>query len=174
MNAAQNLLSILCHANVVAECAPASPQKSRFIANSSWGQCSGTRRTAAAKLVLHIHALDSGCHQDCGGGHLCFIGLPAALHACPLLLLSCSIPVKTTERYSPSTIELQLLELLEDAVSDPDVVLVAAPSLCRIVQGAPGLALQALDKHDAITMLAYVVKKQQQLDNLKVVPAMQM
>ncbi|KAL3142038.1 hypothetical protein ABBQ32_004670 [Trebouxia sp. C0010 RCD-2024] len=61
----------------------------------------------------------------------------------------------------------KLLELLEDAVSDPGSVLVVAPSLCRIVQGAPGLALQALDKHDAITMLAYVVKKQQQLDNSK-------
>lgn len=71
-------------------------------------------------------------------------------------------------------IGLQLLELLEDAVSDPGSVLVVAPSLCRIVQGAPGLALQALDKHDAITMLAYVVKKQQQLDNSKVGQATQM
>ena len=69
---------------------------------------------------------------------------------------------------------LQLLELLEDAVSDPDIVLVAAPSLCRIVQAAPGLAIQALDKHDAITMLAYVVKKQQQLDHSKVGQAIQM
>lgn len=63
---------------------------------------------------------------------------------------------------------LQLLELLEDAVSDPDVVLIAAPSLCRILQGAPGPALPALDKHDAITMLAYIMKKQQQLDQTKV------
>ena len=63
---------------------------------------------------------------------------------------------------------LQLLELLEDAVSDPDVVLIAAPSLCRILQNAPGPALPALDKHDAITMLAYIVKKQQQLDQIEV------
>ena len=63
---------------------------------------------------------------------------------------------------------LQLLDLLEDAVSDPTILLVAAPSLCRILQSAPGLSLQALDNHDAITMLAYVVKKQQQLDKPKV------
>lgn len=63
---------------------------------------------------------------------------------------------------------LQLLELLEDAVSDPDVVWIAAPSLCRILQRAPGPALPALDKHDAITMLAYIMKKQQQLDQTKV------
>ena len=63
---------------------------------------------------------------------------------------------------------LQLLELLEDAVSDPGVVLIAAPGLCRILQIAPGPALPALDKHDAITMLAYIVKKQQQLDQVKV------
>lgn len=68
---------------------------------------------------------------------------------------------------------LQLLELLEDAVSDPDVVLIAAPGLCRILQNAPGPALPALDKHDAITMLAYIVKKQQQLDQIKVGPANQ-
>lgn len=61
-----------------------------------------------------------------------------------------------------------MLELLEDAVSDPDVVLIAAPGLCHILQHAPGPALPALDKHDAITMLAYIVKKQQQLDQIKV------
>ena len=66
---------------------------------------------------------------------------------------------------------LQLLELLEDSVSDPDVVLIAAPSLCRILQNAPGPALPALDKHDAVTLLAYIVKKQQQLDQVKVGPA---
>ena len=67
-----------------------------------------------------------------------------------------------------SEASLQLLELLEDAVPDPDVVLIVAPSLCRILQNAPGPALAALDKHDAITILAYIVKKQQQLDQIKV------
>lgn len=71
-------------------------------------------------------------------------------------------------RYAHSGTALQLLELLEDAVSDPEVVLIAAPGLCRILQRAPGPALPALDKHDAITMLAYVMKKQEQLDQTKV------
>ena len=56
---------------------------------------------------------------------------------------------------------LQLLELLQDAVEDSDVVTVVAPSLGHIVQGAPTPTLQALEKQDAITMLAYVIKKQQ-------------
>ncbi len=63
---------------------------------------------------------------------------------------------------------VQLLELLEDWAADPAVVLVAAPSLGRILQTAPGLTLQALDKHDAITKLAHIVGKQQQLEHSKV------
>ena len=62
----------------------------------------------------------------------------------------------------------QLLELLEDQAADPAVLLVAAPSLGRVVQSAPGLTLSALDKHDAISKLASVIKKQQQLDGPEV------
>ncbi len=63
----------------------------------------------------------------------------------------------------------QLLELLEDWTTDPAVVLVAAPSLGRIVQSKPEPALQALDTHDAISKLASIIKKQQQqLSPLKV------
>lgn len=68
---------------------------------------------------------------------------------------------------------MQLLDLLEDAVTESDVVLVAAPSLARILQGAPALAVQALEKHDAITMLAYVIKKQQQHAKAEVRKALQ-
>ena len=60
---------------------------------------------------------------------------------------------------------MQLLELLEDRSGDPEVVLEAATSLAHILQIAPNPTLKALDKHDAVTMLAYVIKRQQQLDN---------
>ena len=63
---------------------------------------------------------------------------------------------------------MQLLELLEDQTADPAVLLVAAPSLGRVVQSATGLTLSALDKHDAISKLASIVKKQQQLDRPEV------
>ncbi len=62
----------------------------------------------------------------------------------------------------------QLLELLEDWTTDPVVVLVAAPSLGRIVQSKPEPALTALDTHDAISKLASIIKKQQQLSPPKV------
>ena len=63
---------------------------------------------------------------------------------------------------------MQLLELLEDWAADPKVVLVAAPSLGRILQSAPGLTIQALDKHDAVIILPHVIKKQQEVDQPKV------
>ena len=59
---------------------------------------------------------------------------------------------------------VQLLELLEDRTGDAEVVLEAATSLARILQIASTPSLQALDKHDAVTMLAYVIKRQQQLE----------
>jgi acetylornithine deacetylase/succinyl-diaminopimelate desuccinylase-like protein len=62
----------------------------------------------------------------------------------------------------------QLLELLEDWTTDPAVVLVAAPSLGRIVQSKPEPTLPALDTHDAISKLASIIKKQQQLSPPKV------
>lgn len=63
---------------------------------------------------------------------------------------------------------VQLLELLEDQIGDAQVVLEAATSLGRILQIAPTPTLKALDKHDAVTMLAYVIKRQQQLASCKV------
>lgn len=48
------------------------------------------------------------------------------------------------------------------------MLLIAAPSLGRVVQSAPGLTLSALDKHDAISKLASIIKKQQQLDRPEV------
>ena len=61
-----------------------------------------------------------------------------------------------------------MLELLEDWTTDPAVVLIAAPSLGRIVQSKPEPTLQALDTHDAISKLASIIKKQQQLSPPKV------
>ena len=63
---------------------------------------------------------------------------------------------------------LQLLELLEDRLADPTVVLVAAPCLGRILRNAPGLSLQALDRQDAISKFANIVKKQKQAEQPKV------
>ena len=62
----------------------------------------------------------------------------------------------------------QLLELLEDKLEDLAVVLVAAPSLGRILHNAQGLTLKALDKQDAISKFANVIKKQKQADQAKV------
>ena len=63
---------------------------------------------------------------------------------------------------------MQLLELLEDRTEDAEVVLEAATSLAHILQIAPTPTLKALDKHDAVTMLAYVVKRQQQFEGAQV------
>ena len=63
---------------------------------------------------------------------------------------------------------MQLLELLEDRTEDADVALEAATSLAHILQIAPTPTLKALDKHDAVTMLAYVVKRQQQFEGAQV------
>lgn len=62
----------------------------------------------------------------------------------------------------------QLLELLEGWTADPAVVLVAAPSLGRIVHSKSEPTLLALDTHDAISKLASIIKKQQQLSPPKV------
>ena len=63
-----------------------------------------------------------------------------------------------------------MLELLEDNLEDPAVILIAAPSLGRILHNAPGLTLQALDKQDAISKFANIIKKQKQADSPKVWP----
>ena len=63
---------------------------------------------------------------------------------------------------------MQLLDLLEDKLEDPAVVLVAAPSLGRILHNAQGLTLRALDKQDAISKFANIIKKQKQADAPKV------
>lgn len=65
-------------------------------------------------------------------------------------------------------VHLQLLELLQDKTEDADVLLGAATSLAHILQTASSVTLKALDKHDTVTMLAYVIKRQQQLQQAKV------
>lgn len=66
------------------------------------------------------------------------------------------------------SLHLQLLELLQDKTEDADVVLGAATSLSHILQTASSITLKALDKHDTVTMLAYVIKRQQQLQEAEV------
>lgn len=51
---------------------------------------------------------------------------------------------------------------------DAEVVLEAATSLTHILQIASSPTLKALDKHDAVTVLAYVIKRQQQLEDTEV------
>ena len=58
--------------------------------------------------------------------------------------------------------------MLEDRLADPAVVLIAAPCLGRILRNAPRLTVQALDRQDAISKFATIVKKQKQAEQPQV------
>ncbi|KAK9905588.1 hypothetical protein WJX75_002584 [Coccomyxa subellipsoidea] len=58
----------------------------------------------------------------------------------------------------------KLLELLEKHALEPEVVLLAAPALARVLMGAQQATMAALDRSDGLTLLAAVVTRQAQAD----------
>ncbi len=57
-----------------------------------------------------------------------------------------------------------MLELLEKHALEPEVVLLAAPALARVLMCAQQATMAALDQLDGLTLLAAVVTRQAQAE----------